>query len=488
MGAIATSRRIARPAACALLAAAALLMGWCIWRAFVHQPPATYGFAFGAVGRVTHPSGAPQAYFRKTVFVASPVRHGWIAISARDSYVLYVNGRPVAARQFVSIQVGGLHDITPYLLQGKNVIAVVSRRRSFPGPADLVAEGLVHETAGTTQRIGSDSTWRVSDVEPRTWGASSWHSPRIDDSTWMAAAAGDLTPATRDIRVPVLPEAITLPWKAQWLAHGPNDASGSTSTWTIEPPLQGAALRLSSPPGYVALLNGTSIVPAELLDRVDEALLAAEKTGVARSAERWHSHVYDVSALVHAGTNTLTLLPGASDPLTARLRAELVIREPNGGAAVYAANPGLGEAGRTVGPGAVPVAPPPGGADGPDALQPRARESTVTGALQAAAALAACLLAAAAVLAAGTTAAARALVNSHASAAPWAFDAAAACSVVVSLPLMVTLLASFDVRVDPALPYFPALLLVVALAWAACLLGLTRSWRRLPLPAARSVA
>ncbi len=476
------------PAASFLLAAAAMLTGWCAWRAWVHPAPAVHAFEFGPVARMTHPDGAPQAYFRKTLHLGGPVRHAWIAVSARDSFVLYVNGKAVAARQFASMQLGGVYEVSPYLAPGRNAIAVVSRRRSHPGPADLLVEGEVHEVAGPPRRIVGDASWRVAGLEPRWPGGVPWHSPVVDDTAWDTPALDAAPSASRRIGLPVAADAIVRPWQAQWLAHGPGTGASFTRTWEVQQAPTAATLRVEAAPGYLVVLNDVPIEAGEDLDELDEGLLASERASRWSGAQALRSHAFDVSAVIRRGTNTLTVMPGVANPAFAGLRAELILRDGDGVRTLGTDGTWLVTAPGGRRTDALPVAQVLPTATRGHALQMRSRHGTASEALVRMSALAACVLLTAALIGAVTALAARILEHERAADRTWAFNAAAACSLLLTMPLLLALLAGFDVRVDPRLPYQPWLLMSAALLWLVMLAALASGRRTARLAGAKGLA
>ena len=122
------------------------------------------------------PEGA--VYFRKAFSMGNPER-GQIAITSDNEYELYVNGRHVGSGQ--DWHVLDVYDIRPYLLQGRNAIAVKAVNDS-PSAAGLVAYVTVKDAGNTDVSYSTDAGWRVTTQEsPR------WQHRRFEDVTWLRA-------------------------------------------------------------------------------------------------------------------------------------------------------------------------------------------------------------------------------------------------------------------------------------------------------------
>jgi len=117
-------------------------------------------------------------HFRKSLTIPEPAE-GLIEITADDSFELFVNGRKVGE--------GGNwrtlyeFDIQPYLIRGRNVVAVRVENKE-PGDAALVARIVVKSRGSTHQAFVSDSSWKTRlKVSPR------WKSISLDSRQWVPA-------------------------------------------------------------------------------------------------------------------------------------------------------------------------------------------------------------------------------------------------------------------------------------------------------------
>ncbi len=133
-----------------------------------------------------------KAYFRKTFSVDSTVSSAllqligdtWARVYVNDSLIGDVCGRRSLSLT-VEFQRVKLFDIAPLLKSGKNVIAVEVQNFDKNGSAgvNIYAE---MASANGTQKIITDSTWKVSEKERAKWASASYN-----DSSWVYAAAKD---------------------------------------------------------------------------------------------------------------------------------------------------------------------------------------------------------------------------------------------------------------------------------------------------------
>lgn len=122
------------------------------------------------------PVGA--CYFRKSFTLGAP-DHGEVEIAADDSYTLYVNGREVGqGDQFKTLD---KYDVTRYLVQGINTVAVKAENKSR-GAAGLVARVWVKQQGSKRVYYSTDASWKTSLRD-----AQDWQKIRFADAHWLAA-------------------------------------------------------------------------------------------------------------------------------------------------------------------------------------------------------------------------------------------------------------------------------------------------------------
>lgn len=123
---------------------------------------------------------ADARYFRKAFNVASP-KSGRLEITCDDTYKVFLNGKPVGRdtnwKTIESI------DISSSLADGENVLGIEGINGA-QGSAGLWARVTVEDTEGNKTSVGSDSSWKSSDVLDRKWRL-----PNFDDSSWSPSLA-----------------------------------------------------------------------------------------------------------------------------------------------------------------------------------------------------------------------------------------------------------------------------------------------------------
>jgi putative heme-binding domain-containing protein len=165
-----------------------------------------------------------DCFFRKTLNLGAP-EHGVIQIACDDKYELYVNGRHVGSGS--NWKVLDNYDITKYLLQGINTVAVKASN-SEGSSAGLVARVVVQQQGGTHVEHSSDDTWKTTLKE-----FPGWQKSRFDDAQWLAARSfGQLN--------------ATLPWGNEVTVVGSDGRFRITPEfhveWVVEPKEAGSLI------------------------------------------------------------------------------------------------------------------------------------------------------------------------------------------------------------------------------------------------------
>lgn len=173
------------------------------------------------------PETWPQrTYFRKIFQVNGSIANAWVQIAAYKQFVLTINGKNVGSNPHLwsnlngfrstvnepgqraggdigyrvstnpDVQwtpqrewlVGTLYDITPYLVNGTNLIAVSVQTNS--GYPRLIIDGEVQLEDGTTQPLVTDRTWKTNTLA-EVRGGLEWNELMFSDTHWEAAVADD---------------------------------------------------------------------------------------------------------------------------------------------------------------------------------------------------------------------------------------------------------------------------------------------------------
>src|SRR5882724_3086691 len=159
-----------------IVMAAGFATGFFVWQSYFGYVPHLYPLKFKQGQWMTTRDSAPQAYFRKELYIPNSVLQAAVMVAATDSFVLYVNGRAVGAKDQGILNVAGIHDIGPYLHAGKNVLGLQVRRVTYPGPARGILEGTYFDYLRREHLIVSDNSWKASSwEESQANGRSPWH-------------------------------------------------------------------------------------------------------------------------------------------------------------------------------------------------------------------------------------------------------------------------------------------------------------------------
>src|SRR5207253_10939918 len=134
--------------------------------------------------------GAPAGtnYFRRTVTLPKDrtVAKALCRMTADDAFVLFVNGKEVAAGK--SWKQAAEIDLAKHLRPGANTLAVAATNvftKDVPpdkNPAGLLGVFQVDFDKGEPLVVATDAQWRTSDKE-----AKGWNQDDFDDSAWKAA-------------------------------------------------------------------------------------------------------------------------------------------------------------------------------------------------------------------------------------------------------------------------------------------------------------
>jgi hexosaminidase len=135
------------------------------------------------------PARVQHAFFRRTFSIPAGIQSATIQLIG-DTYVkLSVNGHEIGevyVRRSNSISAEHqrikMFDILPLLKESNNVICAEAWDYSVAGSAGMNLYAELRLADGSTKKIASDSTWRVSPTTGDQWKAISF-----DDSTWRRA-------------------------------------------------------------------------------------------------------------------------------------------------------------------------------------------------------------------------------------------------------------------------------------------------------------
>src|SRR5689334_7663881 len=123
------------------------------------------------------PTGA--RYFRRAFGVGRAADEATLDITADNAFTVWVNGTKVGSGD--NWKKVYRFDIRPYVVDGKNVLAVEARHDK-PGPAGLLVRLGYIPNGQSKLAVVSDGSWKASDR-----AADDWRSRDFDDRSWPAA-------------------------------------------------------------------------------------------------------------------------------------------------------------------------------------------------------------------------------------------------------------------------------------------------------------
>jgi hypothetical protein len=291
--------------------ATGIVIGFFAWRTYIDYAPHLYPLEFTQGQWLVAADDGPQGYFRKELYISTPVQQAWISVAATDSFILYVNGKAVDANAYASLNVSGMYDIGPYLQAGKNAVGILVRRRSYPGAAMAIAEGIYVDQTGREQAFATDVAWKFSATEQRQGvGDILWHSQFFDDVAWGPARTTNRPRSAEIYPLAVHPLALTMPPLGKWIGH-PNPQSHQASfsrTLTLPSRLGEAWIRIAAAGPYSLVINGVTVTGKEMSrDSSGMRLVVLQGDPIWSNPTGVATDLYHIGPLLKSGANHLTV-------------------------------------------------------------------------------------------------------------------------------------------------------------------------------------
>ena len=254
--------------AAALVATCALILAFFICKTFVDPGPRQYALDFRSARWIEPPLPGAAGYFRGTLYLPKPVARGWLQVAATDHFIIYVNGQEVNETYFGAERVTGIFDIRPWLVQGKNVIAIYVPRVFAPGSSQLRVRGAYATIGGRDQEFVSDASWRASNTPDGVIQTYQWYDPALDDTSWSFARTveSSSTPLNDHLTavqaLPVPPRLFASDTKAQWLCGAQPVARNASFSGNFSLPVRhrDTWLQLAATGAYDVLINGRFVI------------------------------------------------------------------------------------------------------------------------------------------------------------------------------------------------------------------------------------
>lgn len=153
------------------------------------ESPAKFIYHPDATPYVSRGTRKPHAYFRKTFTIDDIDKIEKMMVqTVGDTYLkIYVNGREAGvsyAKRALSLIVQMARtrfwDITEFLVDGENVIAIEARNYLHAGSAGVSWYSEIFYQDGAKRELHSDDTWKAADSV-----SDNWYALQYDDSAWL---------------------------------------------------------------------------------------------------------------------------------------------------------------------------------------------------------------------------------------------------------------------------------------------------------------
>jgi hypothetical protein len=231
-------------------------------------------------------------YARRNIYLPQRPNHAWLQVTGRDRITVYVNGERAGID-------GQIHpwapaalmlDLTPFMIEGKNVIAVSTQQYTQLQPTILSIEG-GYELGGQQHKISTDDEWRCSHAFDR--GKSWWFSTEFDDRKWQPVKLTDERLAGQ---VYIPPRSVSQPRDAKWITTERLEGKIASlrREFNIDARPIGGWIRLAATSPYRLAVNGV------LVDTQEEDI-ALPRSGF--PVER----TYDITPALRRGENSIAV-------------------------------------------------------------------------------------------------------------------------------------------------------------------------------------
>lgn len=298
------------------------LVGALTWTAIAGQIQAPYPLPRTAAW-IAHPGAdLSQSYYRQEIHLTGAARRVWVQVTAPNAYTLYVNETRLTTRKDLLGNVSGVHDLTPWLHPGKNVVGVEVARLTYPGTSRLAIAGEIEDAQGRRSPVASGGAWRVAPIWRRQpGGGPPWHVPAFDASGWTRAVV--LGPLVRSdlawIEHPawVVTERLTGAWA--WLPDSTSGTAHLRHHVDLPSGPQEAWMRVATHGAYGLFVNGVLVAERE-------GRIVAARTGAPTPLP---AEAYDLAPYLGRGANVIALAVRAR-PAERRVAADALILERSG--------------------------------------------------------------------------------------------------------------------------------------------------------------
>lgn len=296
-----------------IVLATGFVLGFFIWNTWFHHVPHHYFLDFKQGQWIAAPEDRAQGYFRKELHIPTGIRHAWIVVAATDSFALYVNEKVVDSKGYASVNVSGIYDIGPYLLQGKNVLGIVVRRVSYPGPAMAVVEGAYMDEIGREHPFYSDDSWKSSAIEQRQGsGEILWYSESFDAALWSQARSAGYPNSSNIYPLDTHSFAIAMPPQGKWI-ESTASLQGAAFSYMLTLPAnaEDAWIRIAAAKPYFMTINGVNL---DATVQTNPMAMKLPDVRIQKNDDEVSTDIFNITSLLHAGANNIVISSGLQAP------------------------------------------------------------------------------------------------------------------------------------------------------------------------------
>ena len=128
---------------------------------------------------------AANSYFRSNLQITSSVHKAILKIAAKDSVIVYLNGKKVSKKDYKSTYLYDVFDVSDLVSRGKNTLAIANKLSSYPPIPELRYELIILDDLGRSFNFGSS----VNTKYKTSWVTLAeqkipWFDPAYNDTAW----------------------------------------------------------------------------------------------------------------------------------------------------------------------------------------------------------------------------------------------------------------------------------------------------------------
>jgi 4-amino-4-deoxy-L-arabinose transferase-like glycosyltransferase len=313
---------------CLCLMLACVGASWFTYQCFLVPQPARFATDWqGAQWVKATNSNSPVAYFRYTTQITALPDTAFVTVAADQTFRLYVNGTFMGSNKDDILQGSGsfayIYDVTSALQNGTNVIALRVANIDQRSPAVRASFGVVQ--ASSIIYHGTGTGWLATTQSALVYlqnsaSSTNWTLSTFDASSWQPVEAVANPPATPLLTVnPLLYEH---PLATQWMGAASSHDAYFVRTITKPAAASGVWLRIAATGPATIFINGYPYITWNGQPTIPQQQIASypsEQDEATPFQQGLLLGIYDISAYLHTGSNTLAIhvmTPGSS---TARI-------------------------------------------------------------------------------------------------------------------------------------------------------------------------